>query len=359
MKGTERHMFLGSNSSEGFFSYFDYILSQKEANKIICIKGGPGTGKSSMLKKIGKYFNEKGYNIEFHHCSSDSDSLDGIVIKELNVAMLDGTAPHVVDPKTPGAVDEILDVGKYWDETKIKEQKDLIMSISKDVSMCFKRAYKYLSAARVVHEDWSSLNNAALNLSKINLLKEDFKNKLLPMPICELGTVRHLFATAFTPSGIVTFVDTLYKNYKEVYILKGGPGTGKTNILNYIGEEALKRGMYVEVFHDPFIPTRIEHILIPELSIALLTSNEINKKSLNGKEINMNEFLDENFLNKYKAEIAYSEKLFYELSGKALNLLSDVKTIRNELEKFYIESMDFDKLDMVYKETIEKIECYE
>ena len=48
-KGRIRHMFPGGNTSQGFFSYYDYILGQEEANRIICIKGGPGVGKSTFM----------------------------------------------------------------------------------------------------------------------------------------------------------------------------------------------------------------------------------------------------------------------------------------------------------------------
>ena len=48
------------------------------------------------MKKIGEQFLHMGYNLEFMHCSSDSESLDGIVIPAKKVALLDGTAPHVV-----------------------------------------------------------------------------------------------------------------------------------------------------------------------------------------------------------------------------------------------------------------------
>ena len=94
MKGKIADIFPGGNTSKGFYSFYRYILSQDEARRIICIKGGPGTGKSSLMKKVGQFFNEKGYNIEYHHCSSDNNSLDGVVIKGLNVAILDGTSPH-------------------------------------------------------------------------------------------------------------------------------------------------------------------------------------------------------------------------------------------------------------------------
>ena len=66
----QKHYFLGGNTSKGFYSLYRSILSQDEARRIICIKGGPGTGKSSLMKKVGNLFFEKGYNVEYHHCSS-------------------------------------------------------------------------------------------------------------------------------------------------------------------------------------------------------------------------------------------------------------------------------------------------
>src|SRR5690554_6153355 len=96
-----RHIFLGGNTHLGFFSYYDHILPQEDADIIFVIKGGPGTGKSSCMKKSAREMLSRGHVVEFMHCSSDSDSLDGIVIRDLKAAMLDGTAPHVVDPKHP------------------------------------------------------------------------------------------------------------------------------------------------------------------------------------------------------------------------------------------------------------------
>ncbi|MGV8147192.1 MAG: hypothetical protein ACLKAK_12005 [Alkaliphilus sp.] len=61
-----------------------------------------------MMKKIGEYMVDKGFNVELHHCSSDIDSLDGLVFPRLKIAIIDGTAPHIVDPRHPDAVDEII-----------------------------------------------------------------------------------------------------------------------------------------------------------------------------------------------------------------------------------------------------------
>jgi hypothetical protein len=36
----------------------------------------------------------RGLDIEFHHCSSDNNSLDGLYIPAIKVALIDGTAPQ-------------------------------------------------------------------------------------------------------------------------------------------------------------------------------------------------------------------------------------------------------------------------
>lgn len=96
MRGKERHIFPGSNTPKGFFSYYDYILDQREANRIICIKGGPGVGKSTFMKMTADELLDKGYDVDLLHCSSDNNSLDGIKIVDLKIALVDGTAPQGV-----------------------------------------------------------------------------------------------------------------------------------------------------------------------------------------------------------------------------------------------------------------------
>ncbi|MCT4605324.1 MAG: ATPase [Marinisporobacter sp.] len=92
-KGWIKKIFPGGNTAKGFYSYYDYIIGN-DAKRLFVIKGGPGVGKSSFMKKIGYEMVDKGYDVEFHQCSSDNDSLDGIVIPDLKIAMLDGTAPQ-------------------------------------------------------------------------------------------------------------------------------------------------------------------------------------------------------------------------------------------------------------------------
>ena len=90
----------GNTLSWILFHNYDYLVKPGVLRKII-LKGGPGVGKSTFMKKVGKYFEAIGVNVEYHWCSSDNNSLDGVVIGDHTVCLLDGTAPHIVDPQFP------------------------------------------------------------------------------------------------------------------------------------------------------------------------------------------------------------------------------------------------------------------
>lgn len=55
-----------------------------------------------------------GESVEYYYCSSDTSSLDGIVLKHSGTAILDGTSPHTTDPAYPGAVEEIINMGDFF-----------------------------------------------------------------------------------------------------------------------------------------------------------------------------------------------------------------------------------------------------
>ena len=97
--------FLGANSPAGFYSLYDQLIDPAEADAVFILKGGPGCGKSTLMKRVAAAAEERGLQVEYIRCSGDPDSLDGVVIPQLNsldaillpekkTAIVDGTAPH-------------------------------------------------------------------------------------------------------------------------------------------------------------------------------------------------------------------------------------------------------------------------
>ena len=65
-----KHYFLSANTNEGFCNYFDFATSRARDGYVYILKGGSGTGKSTLMKNVGKFFGGLGESIEFFHCSS-------------------------------------------------------------------------------------------------------------------------------------------------------------------------------------------------------------------------------------------------------------------------------------------------
>lgn len=88
------HFFLGANTPQGFVSRFDQLADPADGWREFVIKGGPGTGKSTLMHKIADEFQPVTEHLELIHCSSDVDSLDGVIIHDRKVSIADGTPPH-------------------------------------------------------------------------------------------------------------------------------------------------------------------------------------------------------------------------------------------------------------------------
>ena len=84
-----KSFFLGANSRHGFYSFYSELIDLKSDDTVYILKGGPGSGKSSLMKRVAAAAEEKGYEVERIFCSSDPDSLDGIIIPELARAVVD------------------------------------------------------------------------------------------------------------------------------------------------------------------------------------------------------------------------------------------------------------------------------
>ena len=74
--------FFGCNTGSGFHTFFNF-LPRLEGARIIIVKGGPGTGKSTFISAIGETFAQQGYDLEYQHCSLDPQSYDAVVVPAL------------------------------------------------------------------------------------------------------------------------------------------------------------------------------------------------------------------------------------------------------------------------------------
>lgn len=360
MNGMQRHYFPGNNTPEGFFSYYSYILNQEEAKRIYCIKGGPGSGKSTFMRSIGEEFLKQGMNVDFLHCSSDSNSLDGVVIKNKRIAFIDATSPHAVEPVNPGAIDEIINLGELWETKSLSAAKRDIVRLNNETGRCFKRAYNMLAAAssvyRIMETEYDRcINNAEIYRTVAEILDCEFEFSSLSL-CC--GSRKKFFASAITPEGNVNYIKSLIKDYKRVYLINTAVGLNAGMMFNILSEGAIYRGINVEEFYCPMKPAdKIEHILFPDERIAFITCNEyhdIEPWELDAGEIMLLDLTDMVSCEKIEKDMSRNEEEFRRLLEQGIEYIRAAHRKHDELEAIYIPAMDFEKIDTLRADIIEK-----
>ncbi|MBQ3161887.1 MAG: hypothetical protein IJC04_07160 [Oscillospiraceae bacterium] len=333
--------FLGGTSPTGFKTRFGDTVFDTDYHTYI-IKGGPGTGKSSLMKKLAKAFPDA--EKEFYYCSSDPDSVDAVVFTKSRIALVDGTAPHTFDPEFPGAVQQIVDLGVCWNSKLLQKNKPEIISATADYLHHHGICRRYVTALSAVAEDTMQLGKLALNEEKLEKFTERLAKKTLPKKQeCEEGIIMYRQLSALTPKGYLTNIPEDY----TVYLLNDNLYYGSEKFLRSFTDIAVSKGYDVCVSLITILSgSRFEHIFIPELKTAFLTATPINNLDVSEKQpVNFRRFYDKNIVRQRKMRVRFNETAVRELCDEAVLSLVSAKSEHDRLEAYYIKNVDFDKVN--------------
>ena len=345
----EKHIFAGNNTSEGFFSYFEYLIKPEEAEHIYILKGGPGVGKNQFMTKFADKI-KKIYSVEYIHCSSDNVSLDGILIPELKILFVDGTAPHTIDPVIPGAVDEIINLGAFLDVQKLNKYKAAIIETNKAKTNKYKSAYRYLKAAGIIHDEISSIYDSNVDPAKFDEMCEKAVRKLFADSYGKRKVnIRKLFTESFTANGYISHTELFFEDNK-VWAVTGSDTNYSSVFLDRILKEAVKNGYKAECYYRPLSPKKLQHIYLPERKLIIVTA-ETHMSEKYDEVFDIHSIMDSDSIKTQVSEIEKNLHLYDLLIKNALDKLSDTKKLHDLLEIFYANCMDFDGIN----ECIEKI----
>ncbi|NLB18674.1 MAG: hypothetical protein GX825_08110 [Syntrophomonadaceae bacterium] len=364
--GKLRQFYPGGNTCQGYYSFYQHIVNPQAA-RIFVLKGGPGVGKSTFMKKLAREFEKADFNLEMHWCSSDNDSLDALVLSDHEIALLDGTSPHIVDPRYPGAVDEIINLGECWDESLLTHRKSSIIAFTDSISSYFRMAYLRLKEAQAVwnqlHEYYRESVPKSFGYHVLGQLRQELTaTKALPEGVN--NNIRHLFASAITPQGVVTHATSIIRDYR-VLALQGNPGTGMYEILQDILQWSCQESIPVEVYHNCFNPDLLEILVFPHHKIAVVDASGLVvnfEKSLSkiseGRVFDFNEEADSGRIMRFSGEIEDAKERFNTSLIAAIGFINLAKQNHDQLEQCFIPAMNFTQVDQIYHTTRERILAY-
>ncbi len=345
-----KKFFAASNSSKGFVSYYAEIFAKNDIDKVYVIKGGPGTGKSYTMEQIASVAEDKGMNVERYYCSSDSNSLDGVILRDLKVAVIDGTSPHIYEPKTVGLDGEIVNLGDFWDSKYLKNHKEEIALLSLGKKDAYDRAYYYLDAM-------GKLQSAIDSIISPCILIDKMKNATKRIMSFEKGNVfcEHIgLINSFGMNGKISF-DTYKNSALKLNCIRDFYGSSRL-FLNEIYSLAIENKLDINVSRDFLLPEKIDTIFLNDSSsVFCVEEGEYNDK--NFKSINMKRFIDAEKIKPHMKKLKETSKTIKVLEQLALDEFSKIKEYHFALEKIYSGAMDFDAKERYTDNFCRKIFC--
>lgn len=342
-----RAFFAAANSGDGFVSIFEDTFFGDNIRKRYIIKGGPGTGKSSFMRRVGSFAEKRGAEVEYYYCSSDTNSLDGLIING-EIAMLDGTAPHSYDTVAPGYIDCLIDLGRFWREEQLEKNKIELKKLSAEKKSAYSRAYGYLSAALKASLVADKLIFPCVMMDKMRCAAARDVAKL---GLSSGGNIIIKQTEAMGTQG-ETYLPTLTGCATRVHYVENIYGISSL----YLGEleQIAKKEKYgAMISYDTVDRRKVREIFFTETadcftSIPHQMSDEWSK-------INMKRFIDAPAFAEVRRKYRATTQCTAHLRLLAAEALAEAGKAHSELEKYYVSSMDFAALEKYCREFLDKL----
>jgi len=329
------NFFAGANSGAGFRNLFGQIVDLENTHDFILLKGGPGVGKNTFMREIGRTMEQAGAEVEYLWCSGDPNSLDGVVLPELRCAVADATSPHVLEPKYPAAVDRYLDLGRFYDLTAAKAAAEEVKTHIHSYQAAYGRAYHCLQAARQVE------------LEAVSLVKQDFDAQRLRKRVQGIiarefgkrqgkqGRITRRFLGSVTHKGYVWRFDSVETLCSRVYVFQDAwELSGEA--MEMLCRAAVDRGLDVIACVAPEEPERIEHLLVPSADLAFVTTRPgMEYGGSAERRIRVDAMAE-------RKKLKLQSRLIRALREEGIAELKQAKLAHDRLEAVYNPYVDFD-----------------
>lgn len=339
--------FLGANSGEGFYSLYDGFCSGR-GDYLHLIKGGPGCGKSSFMRRIAEKAEEKGYEVQYILCSGDPDSLDGIYIPALKAGYADATAPHIMEPRHFGADSDYVNLGQFC----AVPPKEEIEQYTASYKAYYKRAYSLLSAAAEIKNAEFPNFIEDSELSQIRKRALSAVNRGLGKP-CGEGRIEKRFIHCISCMGELVLANTVDILCKQIYLLDNKLGLAKYYLQTVI-EEASRRKDDIIICPSPLLPNVPEAVIFPARQVGFIASDVYSTKNP-WRHVRLDAIVPSEKLRAIKAEVKKADNMYDCITQSACLNLAAAKHWHDELEKAYRPYVDFSALDDFTEKEIKKL----
>lgn len=338
--------FAAVNSAHGFVSYFEETFFCDKITRRYLIKGGAGTGKSTLMKTVAQAAESSGHDVELYYCSSDVRSLDGVIIRDIGACIIDATAPHAYDCKYVGCVDTLVDAGRFLNGEKLYGKTDEIKELSEKSSNFYKSGYKCLRSAGELALELYESGKRHLDERKTQRLVA----RIVRPTAGKERSIDIRIASAHSALGITVLSQSDIKPTKAYYI--EDKYVSAPILINELSHRA---GGRITLFKDALLPDRFEAIYLEESGVLVSAQKGLLPEKF--IKISTGELYD-GYYKQNREKLRFEAKLISALIDMGCESFKSAKESHDELERINISAMDFRAMTEYTEKLTEEILSY-
>ncbi len=346
----DQKFFASANSSRGFKNEFPLCFGTGSGIDLLyIIKGGPGTGKSHLLRTVGRCAEAHGYATTYYCCSSDSTSLDGLRAEKEGhptLGFVDGTAPHVFEPTLPGVKEEIVNLGIFWRGDLLQDHEAEIRRLNALKAACYTLTYHDLAACGETLTAADQLVDPCIKKEKLNALAGRLARSFTAgKPFSESPA----YVQSVGMKGFIRF-DT----YEQMASRRGGEiicvddcyGLG-FHLTRRIHSLLKDKGADILVSRDPVMHEKIDGLFDLRSGNCILVGAE--DCLFPHRRVTLRRYLDAAAFKTVRSEVRHRLRLAEDMKKNACESMKKAGTYHFSLETIYAAAMDFKAKDQFDK----------
>ena len=208
---------------------------------------------------------------------------------------------------------------------------------------CYARAYRCLRAAAELTADRTALFQTTAVEEKIAKRAKGILSRECRRSGRGEGKVCQRFLSAITHKGVLVEFGTVERQCRRVYELADTYGLGHL-LLTHILSGAVAAGWDVIACPSPLAPDRLEHLILPQLSLAFVTTGGAAYPRHPYRRLRLDAMVDRELLHRNRTRLSFSKKVSAALVEEVVSSLSQAKAMHDDLERLYNPYVDFGKV---------------
>jgi hypothetical protein len=280
--------------------------------------------------------------VEYYRCSSDPDSLDGLVIPSQSVGIVDATSPHGREPRYPGAKETLLDLGTCWDASQLRGRAAEIRDLTDGKAEAYAAVYQHMSAAATLRNERRRILASCTETEKMRRavarLVSGLKGKKGGHSL-----TRQIGSIGMKGSVMLPTYEGLAKVRWQICDGRGLSGV----LMEELRRQAEAAGCALWLSRN--YAGEVEALYFPEEALAITCDGDGEKAD---RLLNTERFLSRERLSEQRGRLRFLARMEEELMARVAQLFGEIKEYHFALEGIYGEAMNYCGVEALTEELI-------